>query len=55
MLRVEVRDDGVGGAETDGDGLLGPRDRVTAFGGRLEIDSPRGGGTLLAAVPRPDG
>jgi signal transduction histidine kinase len=47
---VEVRDDGVGGADPDGHGLLGMTDRVTALGGRLRVDSPAGGGTLVAAT-----
>ena len=51
MLRVEIRDDGVGGADPDGHGLVGMGDRVTALvGGRVEIDSPPGGGTLVAAT-----
>ena len=50
MLRVEVRDNGAGGADPDGHGLVGMRDRVTALGGRLEIESPAGGGTLVAAT-----
>jgi signal transduction histidine kinase len=50
MLRVEVRDDGVGGADRTGHGLVGMSDRVTALGGRLEIASPVGGGTLVAAT-----
>ena len=49
-LRVEIRDDGIGGADPDGQGLLGIGDRVTALGGRLDIDSPPGGGTRLAAT-----
>jgi signal transduction histidine kinase len=49
-LRVEIRDDGMGGADPDGHGLVGMSDRVTALGGRLEIDSGRGGGTLVAAT-----
>ncbi len=50
VLRVEVRDDGAGGADPDGHGLVGMRDRVTTLGGRLEIESPAGGGTLVAAT-----
>jgi PAS domain S-box-containing protein len=50
MLRVEVRDDGKGGADADGHGLVGISDRVTALGGRLEIESPPGAGTLVAAT-----
>ena len=56
MLRVEVRDDGIGGADPDGHGLVGMGDRVTALGGRLKIESPAGGGTLVAAtLPLPTG
>jgi signal transduction histidine kinase/PAS domain-containing protein len=49
-LHVEVRDDGIGGADPDGHGLVGMGDRVTALGGRLKIKSPAGGGTLVAAT-----
>ncbi|MEN3534264.1 DUF4118 domain-containing protein [Microbispora sp. ZYX-F-249] len=50
-LRISVRDDGVGGADSGrGSGLIGLRDRVEALGGRMEIDSPVGGGTRLTAV-----
>jgi len=50
MLRIEVRDNGAGGADPDGHGLVGMRDRVTTLGGRLEIESPAGGGTVVAAT-----
>ena len=50
MLRVEVRDDGVGGASPDGSGLVGLADRLAVLDGRLEVDSPPGGGTRLTAV-----
>ena len=46
---VTVRDDGIGGADPGGPGLVGIADRVMALGGRLEIESPAGGGTLLTA------
>ena len=49
MLQVEVRDDGVGGADPDGHGLVGLRDRATALGGELNLESPPSGGTLLVA------
>jgi signal transduction histidine kinase/ketosteroid isomerase-like protein len=49
VLRVAVRDDGVGGARTRGSGMLGLADRVAVLGGRLVVDSPEGGGTLVAA------
>jgi signal transduction histidine kinase len=55
-LRVAVRDDGVGGARTRGSGVLGLADRVAVLGGRLVVDSPEGGGTLVAAeIPIADG
>jgi signal transduction histidine kinase len=50
-LRVEVCDDGVGGAQAGyGTGLGGLEDRVSALGGRLVVDSPPGGGTRLCAL-----
>ena len=49
-LHLEIRDDGIGGADPDGHGLVGMDDRVTALGGRLEIASPSGGGTLVTAT-----
>jgi PAS domain S-box-containing protein len=49
MLYVTVRDDGIGGADPGGHGLVGIADRVMALGGRFDIESPAGGGTLLAA------
>ncbi|HWE08165.1 MAG TPA: GAF domain-containing protein [Solirubrobacteraceae bacterium] len=48
-LRVEVRDDGIGGARADGSGLLGMADRMAALGGQLRIESPAAGGTLITA------
>ncbi|MEA2293545.1 MAG: hypothetical protein QOE86_1184 [Solirubrobacteraceae bacterium] len=50
VLHVEVRDDGMGGADPDGHGLIGLRDRATALGGRLDIDSRPGGGTVVNAT-----
>jgi signal transduction histidine kinase len=48
---VEVSDDGVGGADpATGSGLRGLRDRVSALGGRLEVDSPPGQGTTVRAT-----
>jgi signal transduction histidine kinase len=47
---VEVHDDGVGGADPSaGSGLRGLADRVSALGGRLEIESPAGEGTTVRA------
>ena len=47
---VEVRDDGVGGADRGrGSGLRGLTDRVEALGGQLLVESPPGRGTHLKA------
>jgi signal transduction histidine kinase len=47
---VEIADDGIGGADmANGSGLRGLADRVAALDGRLELDSPAGGGTRLRA------
>jgi signal transduction histidine kinase len=49
-LRVEIGDNGVGGADgSRGSGLRGLEDRVAAVGGRFTIDSPIGQGTLVVA------
>jgi signal transduction histidine kinase len=51
VLRVEVRDDGVGGARSEGSsGLLGLRDRAAALNGELSVDSPPGEGTVVVAT-----
>ena len=50
LLRIEVGDDGVGGAgERFGSGLQGLRDRVEAVGGVLRVASSLGRGTLIRA------
>jgi signal transduction histidine kinase len=50
LLRITIRDDGVGGADlTRGTGLVGLRDRVEALGGQIFVDSPPGAGTTLRA------
>jgi signal transduction histidine kinase len=46
-LRVEVADDGPGGADPDGGGLSGLRARVAALDGELTVRSPQGGGTTI--------
>ena len=47
---IEVLDDGVGGADSErGSGLRGMADRVEALDGRLQVWTPRGGGTRLRA------
>jgi signal transduction histidine kinase len=52
-LLIEVRDDGVGGAERDrGAGLSGLTDRVETLGGTLSLESPPGRGTrVVASIP----
>jgi signal transduction histidine kinase len=45
-----VRDDGIGGADPGGRGLVGMNDRVAALGGQLSIVSPAGAGTVLTAT-----
>jgi signal transduction histidine kinase len=47
VLSLSVRDDGVGGAEPDGSGLTGLRERAEALGGMLQLTSPPGGGTSI--------
>jgi signal transduction histidine kinase len=50
VLRVQVRDDGAGGADfRRGTGLLGLKDRAEALGGQIVLDSPPGAGTSLRA------
>jgi signal transduction histidine kinase len=50
LVRVEVSDDGIGGADiTAGSGLRGLSDRVAALDGRIAVDSPPGEGTRLRA------
>ena len=50
LLRVEVLDDGRGGVdETSGSGVSGLRRRVAALDGRVTVDSPAGGPTVIGA------
>ena len=50
QLRLEVADDGVGGARMFASGgLAGMTQRTLAGGGRLHVDSPAGGGTRIVA------
>jgi signal transduction histidine kinase len=55
-LRVEIADDGVGGADpAHGSGLRGLADRVEVVGGTLQVESAPGRGTRLAAEIPLDG
>jgi signal transduction histidine kinase len=53
VLRLDIRDDGVGGADpARGSGLIGLRDRVEATGGTFSLKSHGGHGThLLVELP----
>ncbi len=48
MLRIEITDDGHGGADpANGTGLLGVERRVATFDGILAVSSPAGGPTIV--------
>jgi signal transduction histidine kinase len=53
LLNLDIRDDGIGGADPkSGSGLIGLSDRVAALGGRFELSSPTGDGTMVrVAIP----
>lgn len=44
---LELRDNGVGGADASSGGIVGMRDRAEAAGGGLELESPPGAGTTV--------
>jgi signal transduction histidine kinase len=48
-LELEITDDGMGGANLNGSGLIGLRHRVEALDGTLEVTSPPGGPTTIYA------
>jgi signal transduction histidine kinase len=51
-LRVEVADDGVGGADQDGHGLSGLRERLASCGAELQVLGAATGGTrIVAQIP----
>jgi signal transduction histidine kinase len=49
-LALAVCDEGKGGADPDGSGLRGLRDRVNSVGGKLSVVSPPGAGTVVTAT-----
>ena len=55
VLRLSIRDDGVGGADPRrGSGLTGLRDRIEALGGRIQLESQVGSGTVIEVeIPIP--
>ena len=48
-LQVVIADDGLGGADPDGSGLTGLRQRVSALDGTFLVVSPKGHGTTITA------
>jgi signal transduction histidine kinase len=62
VLRLRVRDDGIGGADqVRGSGLIGLKDRIEALGGTFTVVSPEGHGTeaccqlpVMTGVGHPD-
>ncbi|OBF30855.1 histidine kinase [Mycobacterium sp. ACS1612] len=59
QLLVSIRDNGIGGADAEGSGLTGVRDRVATVGGTCRLESPPGRGTHFVcrlpaiAAPQP--
>ena len=49
-VRLTVSDDGIGGADPHRSGLTGLADRVAMHGGRLQVGSPPGAGTVVSVV-----
>ncbi|WP_405655511.1 sensor histidine kinase [Streptomyces sp. RK9] len=49
LLRLRVEDDGRGGADASGSGLLGLSRRIAALDGTLSVASPAGGPTIITA------
>jgi signal transduction histidine kinase len=49
VIRIEVEDDGRGGADSRGAGLRGLEDRLAAVGGTLRVFDRTGGGTVVSA------
>jgi signal transduction histidine kinase len=56
VIRLSIRDDGVGGADPScGSGLIGLTDRIETLGGKISIITPAQGGTsLLVELPLDD-
>ena len=51
LLRLEVTDDGAGGADPAGAGLTGLRQRVEALDGTLAVEPAHPGTTIRAELP----
>ena len=50
-VAVRVSDDGRGGADPAGQGLVGLADRMLMLGGSLRVDTGPGGTTVRAVLP----
>jgi signal transduction histidine kinase len=48
-LTVMISDDGIGGADITSTGLSGLADRISGVDGRMSVESPAGGPTIIAA------
>jgi two-component system sensor histidine kinase DesK len=51
VCTLEIEDDGRGGAQPEGSGLRGMRERLEALGGRVDWRRDRSGTTLTVTVP----
>ena len=49
-LNLVISDDGIGGADAAGAGLVGLADRIAGLDGALSVESPPGGPTIISAV-----
>jgi len=49
-LHIVITDDGIGGADPHAAGLTGLADRVAGVDGRLSVESPSGGPTIISVV-----
>jgi signal transduction histidine kinase len=49
-LNIVISDDGIGGADPAGSGLVGLADRIAGVDGALSVESPPGGPTIISAV-----
>jgi signal transduction histidine kinase len=56
-VEIEIRDDGAGsgGSGGTGYGLVGMRERVALWGGKLHVGPERGGWVVRASLPRGGG
>ncbi|WP_265446049.1 sensor histidine kinase [Flexivirga meconopsidis] len=47
LIHIEIGDNGIGGASTEGSGLRGVASRVAVFDGTMSVSSPTGGPTVV--------